>query len=644
MTRGEPVAPNGSNFQFILDGQQRLTSLYAIFTGDAPPFYEGEKLFFNLYFNVLDETFEFWQPVKMKGNPAWVPVTDFLETGLDTFTDGLAALPNDVHDLYQKNLARFIRLDSIRNYSYELEVIPGGGQEMAVQEVVEIFNLVNSKGTPLSKADLALAYICGTWPEARETFRQFGRELKASGFDFGFDLLVRCLASVAVGSVLLEGAFYKTPIEVIQNAWQTTRKALAYVLDILRGEGQIDGASRLATPYVIVPLVSYVARQGGAFLTDKEKRRFLRWLYAAQMWQRYSGSTESNLQADINVLGADDAVDALLHNILSVTNRITVESKDLEGRGVDSAFYKMTYLVARSRGAVDWFSGLPLAGQGPGHAAQIRDHHVFPAETLYKAKYPTRDRDAIRKVNDMANRVFLLAHPTLHGTDRLPENYLPEVAKKFPNALRAQFIPEDPDLWRLERYEDFLVARRKLIAKAINEFMDHLLEAQDRRPLPDVHALIDGGEGHTVEFKSTARWDVYQQKLTKIPGEEVVKTVAGFMNSEGGRLVIGVEDQRQILGLECDYVGLRQPARDKHELFIVNLLAAKMGKHICAQIRITYHELDGKDVCVVAADKSAMPVYVVDGPQARFYVRIGNTTQELNVQEALAYIQQHWGK
>lgn len=85
--RGADASEEGSSL-LLLDGQQRLTSLYTLFEGKPPPFYEGESLFFDLHFNVQTQEFRFYQKSQMLNNPAWVSVHDFLGQGLGTFVSG----------------------------------------------------------------------------------------------------------------------------------------------------------------------------------------------------------------------------------------------------------------------------------------------------------------------------------------------------------------------------------------------------------------------------------------------------------------------------------------------------------------------------------------------------------------------------
>ena len=162
-SRGSTNPPETSFSRLILDGQQRLTSIYTLFEGKPPAFYEGETLYFNLHFNLLEEDFQFYQKAKMSDNPLWIAVTPFLQKGINQFLAELDKLPSEVRDIYLKHLAKFNKLDSIRTYTYHLDEVA----DKPVQEIVQIFNFVNSGGTKLSEADLALARICVKWGEAR---------------------------------------------------------------------------------------------------------------------------------------------------------------------------------------------------------------------------------------------------------------------------------------------------------------------------------------------------------------------------------------------------------------------------------------------------------------------------------------------
>jgi hypothetical protein len=159
-----------------------------------------------------------------------------------------------------------------------------------------------------------------------------------------------------------------------------------------------------------------------------------------------------------------------------------------------------------------------------------------------------------------------------------------------------------------------------------------------------VLALIAAGESATLEFKSSARWDVRENKANRAMEQIVVKTVAGFLNVEsGGTLLLGVDDDGNVLGLENDYKTWgNKPNRDSFENWLTTLLLGEFGKDASPLIRITFHDIDGKDVCQVAFKPSPRPIFVKDGIAEHLYIRTGNSTRLLTSREAIEYSKQRW--
>lgn len=651
--RGDGHDSSASYYRFILDGQQRLTALYTVFKGEPPPFFEGTNLYFRLYFNVLTEEFEYWQPVKMRNDPAWMEVTPFLKQGLDRFLLELEAKPEDEKSFYKsgRQLNSLVRLNMMRSYEYELEIIPKGDKEMETDEVVRIFNLVNSSGMTLSKGDLALAHICASWPEARQSLKSTHSKLSQIGFNLttqkgrGLEFWVRALAAVATDSVLLDGAFYKTDITIIKEAWPKVTRSAEYLVNVLRTSAYVDSSAQLTTPYVLLPLIKYLSRHNYAFDSASAKWHFLHWFYAVQMWAGYSGSLETQLQKDIKALNTEHPTDELISNIISKVGRVKVESKDLEGKGRASPFFNMAYVAACSLGAIDWFNGIGLYTKNLGAQYSIQHHHIFPQSRLYKESSLSSDNRAdIAKVNEIANLAFLTREANLKTSDNLPSIYLPRILEKYPAALKAQFVPEDPRLWEIENYDAFLEERRRLIASGINKFMEDLLEAETQieTSTRGVTDIIRNGESNTVEFKSSLRWDRKLIQMNKALEWPVLKTIAGFLNTDGGILLIGIDDSKQVVGIEDDYKTLQKPDRDGYELHLVQLISSNIGKERCLNVNTSFHELDGKDICMIQVEPSSKPAYLKEGQESRFYIRTGNQTQPLGIKESIEYIQEHW--
>lgn len=640
-SRGSNPQSDNTYWRLILDGQQRLTSIYTLFQGKPPAFYEGETLYFNLYFNVAEEEFEFYHASKMAENPLWIEITPFLKKGINEWLSDLEQLPSDLRDVYLKHLARFNKLDAIRSYTYHLDEVI----DKPVKEIVDIFNLVNSSGTTLSSADLALARICVAWPEARQTLKAAQEHFEAAGFSFKLEFFTRCISALAVGNVYFEAGFDDVQRSVLEDAWERAEKTLEYLVNILRNDAFIDSSESFSSPYVLVPMLVHLSKRGGVFKNDAEKHWFLYWMYVALMWGRYSVSTDTNLQADVNALQSEDVQDALLANIKQQRGRLTVEPEDLEGQGVNSRFYPITYIVARSRGAVDWFTGVKLYNSNVGKSYGLEDHHIFPLAVLRKNGYKSSERKDKKLMNEIANRAFLTKKANLRAASSLPLKYLPEVKAKFAKALAQQFVPQNAALWEVANYQAFLTERRKQIAASINSFLESLL-TENEQPKPfdeQIRALVASGESETVEFKSSLRWDYVNSAKNKELEFVILKSIAGFLNGKGGTLLMGISPKGEILGLQNDYSTFsKEQNRDGFEQKLTNLISNHVGKEFVPFINITFVAMDGKDVCWVKVEPSYKPVYVEQGDQFKFYVRLGNATHPMNPKEMTEYVTMRW--
>tara|TARA_Y100000748_G_scaffold303659_1_gene309569 strand:+ start:139 stop:618 length:480 start_codon:yes stop_codon:yes gene_type:complete len=156
-------------------------------------------------------------------------------------------------------------------------------------------------------------------------------------------------------------------------------------------------------------------------------------------------------------------------------------------------------------------------------------------------------------------------------------------------------------------------------------------------------------ESQNLEFKSST-WFAYQKPpdptltpsdITKAINQATVKTVAGFMNSEGGTLLVGVEDDNTVLGLKSDMKAIGAKDLDSYELRMTRLLSDSLGRpNIAEFVRISFVECDGLDVCRVNVRPANSPVFT---NREKFYVRVSNSTNSLLPSEILQYCSNHWG-
>lgn len=165
-----------------------------------------------------------------------------------------------------------------------------------------------------------------------------------------------------------------------------------------------------------------------------------------------------------------------------------------------------------------------------------------------------------------------------------------------------------------------------------------------KREVQQLTTIIQGGEKTTIEFKSSARWDMKENKINKALEQTIVKTVAAFLNSEkGGSLLIGVGDSGEIIGLKNDYKTLGKKNRDGYENFLTTMLLGQFGKNCAPLIELSFNDLSGQDVCWVKTKPSPKPVFVKDGYAEHLYIRAGNSTRQLSTKEAIDYCKQRWG-
>ena len=179
----------------------------------------------------------------------------------------------------------------------------------------------------------------------------------------------------------------------------------------------------------------------------------------------------------------------------------------------------------------------------------------------------------------------------------------------------------------------------------MNKFLEDITTTDFDTGEVTIDEMIDEGENGEIEFKSSMRWSYQREESDKKLEIVVMKTIAGLSNSDGGTLLIGVQDDGEILGLDKDFNILGGNV-DKFELHVRNLLNKHLGKVSAAQVNVSFPIVRDKEICRIDVLKSDKPVYLKistkeAGVQEKFYVRSGNSTQELSISEASEYIQKN---
>jgi predicted HTH transcriptional regulator len=150
--------------------------------------------------------------------------------------------------------------------------------------------------------------------------------------------------------------------------------------------------------------------------------------------------------------------------------------------------------------------------------------------------------------------------------------------------------------------------------------------------------MLVNGESEAVEFKSTLRTNLHTGSKDPRMELAVLKTLAGFLNTSGGMLVIGVSDDGSPVGIQVDDFG----NEDKMSLHLVNIVKTRMGVQAMTSIHARFDDHDDYRVMVVNCRKSPSPVFLKDHDTERFYIRTGPSTTELSASQTQEYIKQRF--
>lgn len=159
---------------------------------------------------------------------------------------------------------------------------------------------------------------------------------------------------------------------------------------------------------------------------------------------------------------------------------------------------------------------------------------------------------------------------------------------------------------------------------------------------PDIRVLLSQEESERLEFKSSLRYDHRKGGVNAELEKAVLKTIAAFLNGHGGHLVIGVGDNREILGLTNDYFTLKRPSNDGFEQHMTQLFNRMIGPEFREFMRLWFIDAEGNVVCVIQVEPSIRPVYLKADDTEHFYVRTGNLTVPLKLSEIEAYSKSRW--
>lgn len=637
--------------KIILDGQQRLTTLYMIIKGEIPPYYNQEEIkhnIANLYVNLETLELEYYKQKMMSNNPLWVNLTDIFKNNiranrivneLRISKEITQELEDRIHDNY--NIIKLIEERTFIEQSIPVTA--------TIREAIDIFYIVNASGVNLTDAELALAQITGYWADARKLFKEKLAELEKNGFVFNLDFIVYSIAGIMfnTGSELKKLHAIENK-DKIKEVWRDLEKdILDYVLNILKSFAYVDHTKEINSVYALIPIIVYTYRYRSRKLTELEIKKIIKWFYFSQIRQRYVSQLPQKLNSDTKIAAEKESPFDELLGIIKAERQLEINKDEFVGTTVQHPLFNLMKWLFKSRNAICLGTGLKLQ-HNMGKNYSIENDHIFAWSILKENGYNQNNRHKYSLAQEITNRALLTKIENRTKLDKYAENYLKKVSEAFSGSLKLQSIPEDEELWKVENYESFLEERRKILANQMNEFLNNITEVNESNGKLTYEELIQHSENEFVEFKSSLRWDIVESKVNKKMEEIILKSIAAFNNSEGGTLFVGVADDKEILGLEDDYTSLKGD-KDKFEIHFRNLVNNNYGKEYAAKnLKVEFPIISDKEICVIEIKKGKDPLYnsVTDknGQQLqKFYIRSGNSSQELeSFSEVNSYIKNHF--
>ena len=640
--------------RILLDGQQRITTLYMLIRGEIPPYYTMAEVLPNdhrgLYVNVENRELEYYSKQKMEKDPRWQNITDVFQKKVrprDIFRqlkERGDVVDGEREDLIDENVRS---IERILDRDFPEQTIP---IKASIGQAIDIFYKVNASGVALTDAELALAQISGFWPQARDVFKAKLAQLAEAGFVFKLDFVVYAL----LGCLYHNGSEMKKlhsadNDQQIRAAWgRLEGQVLDYVVGLLRSSAFVDHTDEINSVYALIPIIVYCFHKNGTHLTDAEIRRMVKWFYYSQIRTRYVSQLPQKLDRDLRLVAESaNPFDDLLQ-VIADERSLAIVPDEFEGRAISHPLFGLMRWYFKSRNAVCFTTGVGIR-QAMGKKYKLENDHIFPYSRLKKAGYGKGNRVKYALAQELTNRAILTQIANRSKSDMEAEGYLSSVKTRFPKALALQCVPDEPDLWKIENYEAFLACRRKTLAAELNAFLGGFADMGQSTTAASLDDLIAEGETDDLEFKSSLRWDYRQQEPNKKLEDVILKSIAAFANGQGGTLLIGIADDGQPLGLERDYAALGNVDRDRFELHLYTLFNNAFGEAFVAnKLKVAFPSVDGVEICQIDIQPGQKPIIVKvpdKNGQAveKFYVRSGNSSREMPMSEMHSYISDRFG-
>ena len=665
----------------IVDGQQRLTSLYAVINKQKVLRENYKEELIKIAFNPLTEKFEVTDAAIEKDKSfipnisvVWDKATDIFDV-LDDYLDGLKGV-RELSDEESKQVRKAIqKLASLKSYPFTVLEL---AKDIDDEQVSEVFVRINSEGKQLNQADFILTLMSVFWDEGRKQLEDFCRlsripELdKPSPFNNFIQPSPDQLLRVSVGLAfkrarlkyvysILRGKDLET--EEFSDAlrdeqFEKLKDAQSRVLNlqhwhdflaVLRSAGYRDQNMITSDTNLVYTYVFYLMGRTEYQVDPHELRKVIALrFFMSSMTGRYTASPETQLEFDLGRFSE-------IHTAEDFCERIRQTCKE----AVSSDYWTITYpgdlatAAAKSPSQSAYFAALCVLDANVLFSDQkvsdflslpatsprkpVERHHLFP-----KAHLARNQINRTRDTNQIANYALVEWGDNMKAADKPPAEYLPYFTERMsPQQIeRMYYWHALPEGWEEMSYEAFLQERRERMAKVVEEAYQVLAgdEQHDEEAL-SVAELVALDEGNVVEFKSTLRKNLHTGERDSRMEDGCLKTIVGFLNKDGGTLLIGVADDGDPVGIKED--GFAN--EDKFYLHLTQLINSRVGQAFTMYIHPRFEDYQGVRVMAVECQPSRKEVFLKTNNQDKFYVRTGPSTEELTGERMQEYIRQRFG-
>ena len=628
-----PDTPEGTKIQYVLDGQQRITSLFAAYRG-AEIQKTGEKKvtdYSNIVVN-LDKDLAENDDQVITAKP----------TGDKSIS--LSEVLNFSYSKAKELDARFSvdELDLINNYStafktYEFSTVVLRKED--IDSAIEVFTRINTGGQTLTLFEImsAKTYDKEQSFDMQAEWEQFIKELEGIKYEGVSSTVVLSLLSLVLSRT--KECKRKTILaldkqEIIEN-WDGAISALKDSIYYFRTTYRIPVSKILPYDSLLAPFAYFFFSNKAK--PDADQRKYLEeFFWRMSLSYRYSSSAESRLAQDIK------RIDQILKSQRPDYSDIKVYLDspqsliDTSFSAANSYCKAVLCLLAYQEPKDFQDNGKVILDNSSLKIAVSKNyHHFFPKKYL-------KNND-IANSNSLVNITLVsdrLNKRTIHA--RAPSSYIGDFSDENPDinkALNSHFIDTNGFGIESDDYDRFLKARAKRIFCELKARIDLSHKKPDNE---EVQELVAAGESDRVEFKSTLRYDLRAKTINKKLEYAVAKAIAAFLNSEGGDLFIGVDDNRNALGLTDDIETLSKKNVDSLELHLVEIIKKYIGGGYSTHIKVTFPVYDDVRICRIRVAKSSKAVFTTLEGKEDFFVRSGCSSQPLSREEQSTYEKEHF--